>query len=265
MALIPPWLGLFFVLLVLERVAPGRRGERIDWAGNGWAWLAGIVAGLSSTPLAGGAATLLVNRLGGGLIRLPDEGWGLLAGLAAYLLAMDLGEYLFHRAQHAFPAMWAMHSLHHSDPAINVTTTSRHFWLEAAIKSLTIWLAVGLMFRASPKIVALYGLATLYNQVLHANLKVGLGRLGFLVNTPQYHRRHHSSDPAHFNSNYAALLTIWDVIAGSYRPPSAGEFPPTGLSERAAPAGVYEVIAWPFARRTPALAGDRSLLTAPSP
>ena len=171
-------------------------------------------------------------------IRLPDQGFGLVLGLAAYLAAMDLGEYLFHRAQHAIPALWAMHSLHHSDPAVNVATTTRHFWLKSAIKSLTIWLAVGLLFGASPKIVALYGLATLYNMVLHGNLRLGFGRFSSLVNSPQYHRLHHSRDPAWFNCNFAALLSVWDVIAGSYRPPEPGQFALTGLEDRPPPANL---------------------------
>src|ERR1700722_8042551 len=156
-----------------ERVAPGRPGEKGDWLNNGRAWALGMFGWLTTTPAAGGLATLAVNAAGGGWIRLPDQGFGLVLGLAGYLAAMDLGEYLFHRAQHAVPALWAMHSLHHSDPAVNVATTTRHFWLESAIKSLTIWLAVGLLFKASPKIVALYGLATLYNMVLHGNLRLG--------------------------------------------------------------------------------------------
>ncbi|HEV2364259.1 MAG TPA: sterol desaturase family protein [Caulobacteraceae bacterium] len=245
-ALGTPWLVLLGLLLALERVIPARR-QRGDWLNNGWAWLLAFGAGVVVTPAAGGAATLIVNRLGGGWIRLPDSGVGLALGVLAYLVAMDFGEYLFHRAQHLIPAMWAMHSLHHSDPGVNVTTTSRHFWLEAAIKSVTIWLAVGLLFKASPKIVVLYGLATFYNLVLHANLRVGFGRFSFVLNSPQYHRLHHGSDPKYANCNFAALLSVWDVLFGAYRPPAAGEFPHTGLEDRPPPKGLWQCFAWPLA------------------
>ncbi len=241
------WLVVFAGVLLAERIFPARRDLKGDWLNNGRAWALRIVAGFTTTSAAGGAATLAVNALAGGWIALPDKGPGLALGLAVYLLAMDLGEYLFHRAQHAIPAMWAMHSLHHSDPAVNVATTSRHFWLESAIKSLTIWLAVGIVFKASVPIVALYTLATLYNLILHANLRLGFGRLSFLVNAPQYHRLHHSLDPAHHNSNFAALLTIWDVLAGSYRPAKGQEYPDTGLADRPAPADLLEAVIWPLA------------------
>ncbi|MHB8529579.1 MAG: sterol desaturase family protein [Caulobacteraceae bacterium] len=259
-----PWLLVFLAALVVERVVPGRPDQKGDWWNNARVWVLGILAGLTTTPLAGGLATLVVNAMGGGWIRLPDRGAGLLLGLAVYLAAMDLGEYLFHRAQHAIPALWAMHSLHHSDPAVNVATTSRHFWLEAAIKSLTIWLAVGLIFKASPTIVVLYGFIGLYNLVLHANVRVGLGRFSFLVNSPQYHRLHHSRDPAHFNRNFAALLSVWDVLTGAYRAPQPGEFPDTGLADRPAPSSFWEALAWPLARsRWLRAEGERQPATLP--
>ncbi len=244
------WIVVFLLALLAERIAPGRPGEKGDWLNNGRAWGLRFVAGFTTTPAAGGLATLLVNAAGGGWIRLPDHGPWLVFGVVIYLAAMDLGEYLFHRAQHAIPGLWAMHSLHHSDPAVNVATTSRHFWLESSIKSVTIWLAVGLVFKASSEIVALYGLATLYNLVLHANLRLGFGRLSFLINSPQYHRLHHSRDPAYFNRNFAALLSIWDVVAGSYSPPRPGEFPATGLADRPPPASLLETLAWPIALAT---------------
>ncbi|HEY5072826.1 MAG TPA: sterol desaturase family protein [Caulobacteraceae bacterium] len=244
------WLIVLAVTLALERWRPARGEQRGDWWNNLRAWALTIAAGFTSTPVAAGAATLAINATGGGLIVLPTQGWGLAVGLLAYLAAMDFGEYLFHRAQHAIPALWAMHSLHHSDPAVNVTTAGRHFWLEAAIKSVTIWLAVALLLKASATIVALYGVLQLYNLALHANLRLGFGPLSWLVNSPQYHRIHHARDPSHFGGNYAALLTIFDVIGGTYRRPEPGDFPQTGLDDRPPPADLWQTLAWPWSAVT---------------
>ena len=78
-------------------------------------------------PLSLGLTTLTVNALGGGLIELPTSGAGLAVAIPCYALAMDGGEYLFHRAQHRIPLLWAMHSLHHSDPAVNVSNGAQAF------------------------------------------------------------------------------------------------------------------------------------------
>ena len=114
-----------------------------------------------SVPVVAGMVVSMTNALGGGLFRLPSSGWGLVPAAALYALTMDFGEYLFHRAQHRFPALWAMHSLHHSDRALNVSTTQRHFWAEQAIKSATVYLAVGLLFRTNDRILAIYGVLNL--------------------------------------------------------------------------------------------------------
>jgi sterol desaturase/sphingolipid hydroxylase (fatty acid hydroxylase superfamily) len=99
-------------------------------------------------------------HLGGGLVTLPSSGWGLVPAVALYAVTMDFGEYVFHRAQHRFPVLWAMHPLQHSDRAVNVSTTQRHFWAEQAIKSATIYLMVGLLFRTSDRILVIYGVLT---------------------------------------------------------------------------------------------------------
>lgn len=161
---------------------------------------------------------------------------------AAFFLAMDLAEYLFHRAQHAIPFLWALHSLHHSDPDMNATTTERHHWADQFIKFVTIYPAVGLLFATDPSAVLAYVLLSLWNYVAHSSLRLNFGILSWAFQSPAYHRRHHSSMPEHFNSNYAALLPIWDVIAGSYNRPA--EWPPTGLERK--PERVTDLLTWPL-------------------
>jgi sterol desaturase/sphingolipid hydroxylase (fatty acid hydroxylase superfamily) len=114
------------------------------------------------------------------------------------------------------------------------------------IKSLTVWLAVGVAFKASPAIVGIYAAATYLNVLIHSNTRLHLGRLSWLVNTPAYHRLHHSALPEHWNCNFAALLPIYDVIFGGYRRPGAQERPPTGLDTGETPRNALEVLLWPL-------------------
>ena len=131
-----------------------------------------------SVPVASGLAVAATNALGGGLVTLPSSGWGFAWAAAVYIMTMDFCEYLFHRAQHRLPALWAMHSFHHSDRAMNISTTQRHFWAEHAIKSVTIYLAVGLLFRSNDRIAAIYGILSLWNYVSHMNLRSASARSG---------------------------------------------------------------------------------------
>jgi sterol desaturase/sphingolipid hydroxylase (fatty acid hydroxylase superfamily) len=249
------------VLFLAEKLWPASATQRGEWLHNGGAFgltIVGQVVAHSVLPM---METRLVNLAGGGLVDLGALPFA--AGAIIYVLAMDLGEYAFHRAQHAFPWLWAMHSLHHSDRALNVGTTQRHYWLDPCIKAVTIWLAVSLLFKANGPILAVYGLLTLYHFVAHANLRLGFGPLSWVLNAPQYHRIHHSRDPAHFNTNFASLFPIFDLISGAYRRPAAGEFPETGLDEHVA--SPLDLITWPLRWFSPAGTAPSAPAPAPAP
>ena len=188
----------------------------------------------------------MTNWLGGGIIILPSAGYWFVPAIATYTITMDLGEYPFHRAQHRMPALWAMHSFHHSDQSVGISTTPRHFWAEHALKAATIYFLIGLLFRSNPQIITIYGIISFLNYFFHLNVRVGLGRGWFLLNSPQYHRVHHSSLSEHRDRNFAALLPIFDAIFGTAYRPHASEYPPTGLDDQDDPRGVLEAIVWPF-------------------
>ena len=172
-------------------------------------------------------------------------------GIPLYVAVNDLGEYLFHRAQHASPILWRMHSLHHSDHDVNATTTQRHFWGDPILKGVTIWPLAALVIAPTPTASAVYVTIGLWNFVSHAAIDLDFGKWSWLLNSPAYHRRHHSALPEHFNSNFAALFPIFDVVLGSYHRPHG--WVPTGMDDR--PRNAREVLLWPlhgiaFGRRT---------------
>ena len=119
-----------FVLLrhTVERIWPMefRRGD--PGAINLLSCVVWNIATHIFAPVVAVMTVLLINRLGGGWIVLPGHGLGLVLGFAAYAVFQDLGEYLFHRAEHAVPGLWAMHSLHHSDRHFDASTGIPHHW-----------------------------------------------------------------------------------------------------------------------------------------
>ena len=234
-------LGVF-----VERCFGPRPRERTDTPLNLRYFAAASVLQASMVPALVGLTAAAVSRMGGGLIVTPQRGWDSILCITGYVVAMDLGEYLFHRAQHLFPFLWSMHSLHHSDRTLNVSTTIRHFWFEHLLKVVTIYLAIALLFRACLLSVTVYALLSIYNYLTHANVRLGLGRWSWVLNSPQYHRLHHSSLPEHFDCNFAALFPVFDLVFGSYRRPRRGEYPPTGLLCRKAPDKLTEALMWPF-------------------
>ena len=239
---------------LLERAAPARRvcdrGRLFNLA-----CLApcAAVRGALGPPQAAAVVTL-VNHVGFGGVALSAAGWAVVPSVAVYLVVMDLGEYLFHRAQHRVPILWAMHALHHSDRAFNVSTTVRHFWLESILKSVTIYPIVAIILRPDPAVVVIYGVLSGYNYFTHMNCRVGFGRWAWLLNSPQLHRLHHSASPEHHDRNFAALLPLFDVLSGAFAPAQPGEYPATGLGDGQADPSWFDILAWPLrpSRSTPA-------------
>ncbi|MBV1691730.1 sterol desaturase family protein [Novosphingobium sp. G106] len=225
-----PLIGTVLALTAIERVA---QRARSDWWINLQAWALLLFTGIAvHWPFELPASPSLIDGAA-----LPF--W---IGFPAFLIVSDLGEYLFHRAQHRIPLLWAMHSLHHSDPDMSALTTQRHYWADPLIKKVTIWAATALIIAPTPEIAGATGLASLWSFVTHSRLRIDIGRWSWLINTPAYHRRHHSSLPEHYDSNFAAIFPIFDVICGSYYRPDG--FPPTGLAR--APQNMAELIAWPL-------------------
>jgi len=222
------------VVTALLVAAERARGVRdTDWRINFCAWALQFFA-------AGLFLKLIPLWQGNSLIDGSDLPFWL--AFPVFLVVNDLGEYLFHRAQHRIPALWAMHALHHSDPNMTVLTTQRHFWGDQLVKRLTIWPAAAFVISPTSELFLAYLVAGFWNLLVHSNLPVDLGRWSWVVNSPTYHRRHHSSLPEHYDSNFAALLPIFDVIGGTYH--RGKGLPPTGLEDQ--PTSLVEVAVWPL-------------------
>ncbi|HSC18561.1 MAG TPA: sterol desaturase family protein [Rhizomicrobium sp.] len=214
--------------------------------------LYGVMVGmlrLALTPALGIAVTLALNRLGAGWIVLPAHGWALAASALVYIATIDFLEFAFHRAQHGVPFLWAMHSFHHSDPAVNVSTGVRNFWLETPIKMLFVYPIAALLFSVPPAVLAIYAGTTVWHSVNHLNVRWRLPIPWFVLNNPQFHRLHHSINPAHYNKNFSPYFPIWDLLAGTAYVPRPDEYPPTGLAEEPEPVGFADALLWPWRHR----------------
>ena len=218
----------------LERRAnAGGGGSNADWAINLLAWLLNIAAGFT-------VYTVITVLDGPALLRGEDLAPWL--AVALYVLVQDFAEWLFHRAQHAVPVLWSMHSLHHSDPEMSALTTTRHFWADRAFKTVTVWSLAAMVIAPTVPALLVYFALSFWNYVAHANLRWDFGWWSWVINSPAYHRRHHSSLPEHYDSNFAALFPVWDVLFGSYNRPHG--YPPTGFERR--PRSLRELVLWPW-------------------
>lgn len=134
-----------------------------------------------------------------------------------YFLLYDLAGYVWHRAQHALPWLWALHSLHHSQRQVSTWTDDRNHVLDDLL--FDIYLAiVAILIGVQPgQFIAILLLGRLIESFSHVNTRFGFGRvLDKVLVDPMFHRTHHAranpAEPRIHDTNYSAVFPIWDIV-----------------------------------------------------
>jgi sterol desaturase/sphingolipid hydroxylase (fatty acid hydroxylase superfamily) len=148
----------------------------------------------------------------------------------ASVFLVDAAFYCYHRLQHAIPAFWRVHKMHHTDPAMNITTSRRSHFLERALQyfclSIPMFWALGMNLQGMALAAAV---TTGFLYFGHADIRIDLGFLTPVVVGPMYHRLHHSRLAEHQDVNFAQAFPVFDIIGGTYRRPRWDEYPETGI------------------------------------
>lgn len=156
--------------------------------------------------------------------------------LALALLLAEFGGYWAHRWMHG--PLWRIHVVHHSARRLHALNASRNHPLD----TLALLIAAGLplvVLGAPPRVLAvLVAFALVHLQFQHANARLELGPLNWLLAGPELHRWHHSRVPAEAHGNYGHVLMVWDVVFrtrvaphGRRPPANVGLFDREGLPE----------------------------------
>ncbi|MBF9000512.1 sterol desaturase family protein [Vibrio nitrifigilis] len=139
--------------------------------------------------------------------------------LVITLLVLDLSLYCVHVLFHRLPLLWRIHSTHHSDLDVDVTTSLRFHPVEVL---LMVWVKIGIITLLGAPVFAvtvyeiLFGLSILFN---HSNIRLHPLRerqLRTLIVTPDMHRVHHSRNPYETHSNFGFSISLWDRLLGTY-------------------------------------------------
>lgn len=143
------------------------------------------------------------------LARLP-----LAARLAVTLSAYDLGHAAHHRFAHE-TAYWRVHSVHHSATRLYWFNATRFHPLELAVDSVLEATILALLGVDADTRLAHRVFRGIYGQIQHGNVDLDSGPANAVLSTPERHRWHHSTDPAEGNSNYGAVVAVWDRAWGT--------------------------------------------------
>lgn len=169
------------------------------------------------------------------------------------ILILDFLIYFQHYLSHKVSILWRLHSLHHSDPHFDWTTSLRfhplEIFLSLGYKSFFI-LLLGISADAIIIFAALLNSMAIFN---HGNYKINLkfdSLLRFFIVTPDMHRIHHSIINSEKHSNFGFNLSLWDRMFKTYvRDPEKGyRHMEIGLDSTSKndPQGVLDYLKWPF-------------------
>lgn len=203
----------FAALAVAERVAPAaaRPRSEVRIARNLGLWIANTaMSPLITVPIGLAAASIQVWTR-------PDM--PLAATLLIDLLILDAWTYAWHRANHEWPLLWRFHQVHHLDEFLDVTSAVRFHPGEVLISALA---RAPLIIAFDVSMVALVvfeGLLLASAFFHHSNVRLPAKAeraIRGLIVTPSHHWVHHHAVRTDTDSNYGALLTVWDRLFGSW-------------------------------------------------
>jgi sterol desaturase/sphingolipid hydroxylase (fatty acid hydroxylase superfamily) len=193
---------------------------------------------------------------------LTARGFGLLAGvpipapamLLLGIVVLDGSTYACHRLLHALPPLWKVHAVHHSDPLVDVTTTTRQHPIEGLWRFLFIMTPAWALGISVEAVAAYRVVSVLIGLAEHTNVKLWqpLDRaLSGLVCTPNMHKLHHSRRAIETDTNYGNILSWFDRAFGTFTPSDRAAHVETGLAgfDDAGSQGLGSLLRLPFRSR----------------
>ncbi len=146
---------------------------------------------------------------------------GLTGAFIAQLLILDIWTYGMHRAYHRIPFLWRFHAPHHFDEFLDASSAFR-FHLGEIVISAAMRLIPALIFGIDAATLLLFEAILTANAVFHHS-NIALPErferiLSRFIVTPSIHWRHHHKVQRDTDSNYSAILSLWDRLFGSANP-----------------------------------------------
>ena len=163
-------------------------------------------------------------------------------------LLLDLSMYLWHKASHSFDCLWMFHRVHHNDPYLNISTAFRIHVLELFIIFILKTILISIFGIEKTVMLTSEAVMTFFIMFHHTNISfMGEKLLGHVIIVPSLHRTHHSTQRCEHDSNYGAVLSLWDRLFGTL-----SEVKPVAIGIKgSSPQDLVNLIKFGFTLHTP--------------
>ncbi len=138
----------------------------------------------------------------------------------SFLLLDLFGGWLVHWVQHKIFPLWKFHVIHHSDNNVDVTTSLRHHPVESVLRGVFFMMAIVISGAPMYAVMIFQTVLILATQFTHANIQLPAWLdkpLSYVFVSPNMHKVHHHWQQPYTDSNYGAVLSIWDRMFGTYQ------------------------------------------------
>jgi len=145
---------------------------------------------------------------------------GILSTIIISFLVLDFfGGWLVHITEHKVKFLWRFHVVHHADNNVDVTTGLRHHPVESVLRGLFFF--AGIIVSGAPMyaVMIFQTILVLATAFTHANISLPkwIDRpMSYILVSPNMHKVHHHWKQPYTDSNYGAVLSIWDRIFGTF-------------------------------------------------
>jgi sterol desaturase/sphingolipid hydroxylase (fatty acid hydroxylase superfamily) len=139
--------------------------------------------------------------------------------ILSFLVLDFFGGWLVHITEHKVGFLWRFHVVHHADNNVDVTTGLRHHPIESVLRG--IFFFMGILVSGAPMyaVMIFQTLLVLSAAFTHSNISMPrwLDKgLSYVLVSPNMHKVHHHWKQPFTDSNYGAILSIWDRLLGTF-------------------------------------------------
>jgi sterol desaturase/sphingolipid hydroxylase (fatty acid hydroxylase superfamily) len=137
----------------------------------------------------------------------------------SFLVLDFFGGWLVHITEHKVKWLWQFHVVHHADNNVDVTTGLRHHPIESVLRGCFFFMGILLSGAPMYAVMIFQTILIIATAFTHANIRLPKyldTALSYILVSPNMHKVHHHWKQPYTDTNYGAILSIWDRILGTF-------------------------------------------------
>ena len=146
---------------------------------------------------------------------------GVIFTIVISFLVLDFfGGWLVHMTEHKVPLLWRFHVIHHADNNIDASSGLRHHPIESLLRGVFIFMGIALSGAPMYAVMIFQTILVFDTAFTHANIKLPNwldNTMSYIFVSPNMHKVHHHWKQPYTDSNYGAVLSIWDRMLGTFK------------------------------------------------